>query len=389
MGLFERIRPRQLAFDVLVATTVLGFGLYGGLEIEGQTFSREPDLLNLLLIVLMTMPLVLRRVYPTAVFVVILAAWSLDRAFDYPVTLAVAGLIIAFYTIGVELPRRRSLRLGGISAAFLVIWTAIGTVTAESVPATSLVTTVISTVTPLLLGREIRERRRRVDEFKARAKRVEEERKEQARRAVADERVRIARELHDVVAHQMVVMTLQAEGARRVADGSDPRVVEALETISDAGHRALVEMRRMVGLLRATPEGRSETEPVPRLSDVRLLVEQMRAAGVGVDLSVAGDVRPLSDGVELSAYRIVQESLTNAVRHGGPGVTANVLIEYGDGELVVAVTDDGRGVAANTDSIGHGLVGMRERVSVVGGEFSAGPKAGGGFRVRASIPVES
>ena len=390
--LLEKIQPRHLGFDALIAAGTLTLALVSRLAIDpdiAAVFSRESDGLQLFLITLMTVPLVLRRVYPTIVFFVILAAWLVERALDYPETLVFTALIIAFYTIGAELSRRSSLRIGGITALFILGGTAVGVATLETVTGISLVTTMIITVTPLLLGREIHEQRGRVEELRGRAERAERDREEKARRAVADERTRIARELHDVVAHQMTVMTLQAEGARRIADGSDPRVVEALETISKAGHSALTDMRRMVGLLRA-PEEASETEPLPRLTEVEQLVEKVRAAGVPVDLEVEGDVRRLADGTELSAYRIVQESLTNSVRHGGPDVTATVTIEYKEDRLNLLILDDGRGASAESgDEVGHGIVGMRERIAVVGGEFSAGPRIGGGYQVHAIIPIES
>jgi signal transduction histidine kinase len=390
--LFEKIQPRQLALDGLIAAGTLTLALVSRFQIEADiaaVFSRESDALQLLLIALMTVPLVLRRVYPTAVFFLILAAWAAERSLDYPETLAVFSVVIAFYTIGAELSRRSSLRIGGITALFILAGAGIGVVTLESVRGVGLITTMIITVTPLLLGREVHEQRRRVEELRERAERAERDREEKARRAVADERTRIARELHDVVAHQMTVMTLQAEGARRIADGADPRVTDALETISDAGHKALREMRRTVGLLRA-PEDETETQPLPRLRDVEELVDTIRAAGVAVNLEIEGDVRPLAEGTELSAYRIVQESLTNSVRHGGPDVTAQVKIEYGEDHLEVLVLDDGRGASVDTgDGVGHGIIGMRERIAVLDGDFEAGPHTGGGYEVRASIPVES
>jgi len=390
--LFEKIQPRQLGLDALIAAATLTLALVSRSAIHpdiAAAFSREFDGLQLFLIILMTVPLVLRRVYPTPVFFVILAAWVVERALNYPETLAWTGLVIAFYTIGAELSRRSSLRIGGITALFILGGTGMGVATLETISGVSLVTTMIITVTPLLVGREIREQRRRVDDMRERVERAERDREEKAYRAVADERTRIARELHDVVAHQMTVMTLQADGARRIADGSDPRVVQALETISDAGHSALTEMRRMVGLLR-TPEEASETEPLPRLAEVEQLVEKVKAAGVPVDLEVEGDVRRLTDGTELSAYRIVQESLTNSVRHGGPDVTATVAIEYKEDHLDLHILDDGRGASAESgDEVGHGIVGMRERITVLGGEFSAGPRTGGGYEVHAIIPIES
>lgn len=392
VSLFEKIRPTQLALDALIAAGALTLSLIGSIQIDADVaaaFSRESDALHIVLIILMTVPLVLRRVYPIPVFFIVLTAWLLDRTLDFPETPAGVGVAIAFYTIGAELSRRSSLRIGGITLLFVFGWTVVGVLTLDSVPAASLITTVISTLTPLLLGREIGERRRRVEELREKVARAEQEREEEARRAVAEERTRIARELHDVVAHQMTVMTLQAEGAQRIADKADPRVVEALETISNAGHSGLAEMRRMVGLLRA-PEEESETAPLPHLGDVEELIETIRAAGVPVELEIEGDLRPLGEGTELSAYRVIQESLTNTFRHGGPDVSAKVTIEYGEDHIEVLVIDNGRGAATGTgDGVGHGIIGMRERIAVLGGEFGAGPHSGGGYEVRARIPVES
>lgn len=391
MRFFESDRWRRLAFDVLVAITVLVLGLLGQVEITGDEtglFRRDPDALHAVLVVLMGAPLALRRLYPLPVFGVVLAAWVVDRTLDYPETLASAGVVIVFYTIGAELSRRRSYLVGGGTSVFIVFWTVLGAVTLESVTGVSVVTTTISTVTPLLIGREMHERRRRTAELQARLDEAERERAESARRAVAEERARIARELHDVVAHQMTVMTIQAEGARRVANGADPRVVEALDTIRATGRSALTEMRRVVGLLRSD-DGEAEIAPLPRLDDVDVLVDQVRAAGVPVELDVRGEVRPLADGAELSAFRVVQESLTNSVRHGGPDVAASVCLDYREDQLEVLVEDNGRGVVAPGGDEGHGLIGMRERVAVLGGDFEAGPRPGGGFRVRACIPLES
>lgn len=375
-------------FDLAVAFFFLVMGLVGTMEIgDAPTqFSREEDVFHIVFIVLMTVPLALRRVYPLPVFAIVLLSWIADRGLDYPETPAAAGVAITFYTIGAELERRRSFRIGGTAAVAVVGWAGVGVVLLESVPLAALFTSLIATLTPLLLGREIHERRRRLEELEERAFRAEHEREERARQAVSDERARIARELHDVVAHQMTVMTLQAEGARRIASDADPRIAEALETIRHAGHEALAEMRRTVGLLRTTDDD-PEIRPLPRLADVDELVEQIKAAGVPVEIDIQGDPRPLADGAELSAYRVVQESLTNALRHGGPNVTARVSIAYGENTLEVSITDDGRGSSTRSDN-GHGIIGMRERVTMLGGEFEAGPKQGGGFQVHATIPLE-
>ena len=392
----SRQRPwGPLLFDSAIAVGLLVVALTTS-RMEVTTgpalgeFRSEPDALNAFFIVVMTLPLAMRRLYPVTVFVVVVLAWAADRAFDYPGTLAAMGIVLAFYTLGAELTRKRSWRIGGIAAVLIVAFTVVGMITLESVDTAAVFSTIISTVTPLLVGREVHERRQRFEELRKRAERTEQEREEEARRAVADERVRIARELHDVVAHQMSVMTLQADGARRVADGSDPRVIAALETIREAGHRGLEEMRRMVGLLRTQTEIEPPTEPLPGLGDVEPLVSQVRGAGVPVDLLIEGRVRPLPESTELTAFRIIQESLTNAVQHGGPNVATKVRVEYGESHLDLTVEDDGRGAAAASGTPpGHGLVGMRERVAVLGGEFSADPKPGGGYRVRARIPVET
>lgn len=388
----KKLTARQWAFDALLAGIVLMLGLLEVVRFEndaGVGFTREADWLHYALIALMALPLVFRRVYPIPVMVVILGSWAIDRGLDYPESPAAIGVAIAFYTIGAELDRRQSLLVGGISSALITGWTSIGVVSLESVTLAALFNTLIATLTPLLVGREIHERRLRVEELRQRAERAEQEREERARQAVLDERSRIARELHDVVAHQMTVMTIQAEGAKRIASNSDPRVVEALETISTAGHSALSEMRRTVGLLRDNSTD-ADTQPLPRLTDIEDLIERTQAAGVQVDVAITGQHRPLSDGSELAAYRIVQESLTNVIRHAGPDVSVNVSIAYGSDSLDVAVSDDGRGAASNGgDGGGHGLIGMRERVAVLGGEFEAGPKAGGGYLVHATIPVDS
>jgi signal transduction histidine kinase len=391
MNAFEKLDRRQLLFDAVVAAVILTLGLVGRVDIEGygDIFLRESNWLHILLIILMSAPLALRRVFPTAVFGIVLGSWVVDRAFDYPESLATLGVVVVFYTIGAELPRRRSSYIGGLSALFVLLWTILGTIVLESVTAVSIATTTIATVTPLLIGREMFSSRERAEELRQKVADAENEREESARRAVEEERARIARELHDVVAHQMTVMTIQAEGARRIADGADPRVIEALDTIKATGHAALAEMRRVVGLLRET-DGVAELAPLPRLDDLSSLIEQVRSAGVSVELTVEGDSRPLADGVELSAFRIIQESLTNAVQHGGPGVSADVAVSYGDDSLDVLVDDDGRGAAAApSNGGGNGLVGMRERVAVLGGSLEAGAKTSGGYRVHASIPYQS
>ena len=206
-----------------------------------------------------------------------------------------------------------------------------------------------------------------------------------AERAVADERARIARELHDVVAHAVSVMTVQAGAVRRLLRDDQQREREALETVEKTGRQALAEMRRMVGVLR-NPEDAPALAPQPSLEYLERLVEQVRAAGLDVDVRIEGERTPLPAGLDLTAYRLVQEALTNTLRHA-QATHAEVVVRYGAGEVELVIADDGRG--AESEEEGHGLVGLRERVAVYGGELHAGPRRGGGYELRAKLPVEA
>jgi signal transduction histidine kinase len=225
---------------------------------------------------------------------------------------------------------------------------------------------------------------READEAKERAERLERAREEEARAAVAEERARIARELHDVVGHSVSVMTVQAAGVRRLLRPEQEREREALEIVEQTGREALAEMRRLVGVLRR-PEEAPALAPQPSLEHLDRLVAQARDAGLPVDLKVEGDPVQLAVGLDLTAYRFVQEGLTNALKHARAS-HAEVLVRYDDGHIELTVSDDGSGDGGG-ESGGHGLVGMRERISVYGGELEAGPQAKGGYRLRARLPL--
>ncbi|MEU7163043.1 sensor histidine kinase [Streptomyces morookaense] len=268
----------------------------------------------------------------------------------------------------------------------------------QSVPA-QVIGTVFVTVPFLLawvLGDSMRTRRAYWAQLEERAERLEKEREQQSRMAVTAERARIARELHDVVAHNVSVMVVQADGAAYVLDSSPEQAKQALETISGTGRQALTEMRRLLGVLR-TEEGSGEGGeyvPQPDVEQIGDLVEQVRGAGLPVEFKVEGAPRPLPSGVELTAYRIVQEALTNTRKHGGPDVGASVQLTYFDDGLGLLVEDDGRGAqhelyeSGGADGMGHGLIGMRERVGMVGGTLDAGPRPGGGFRISVLLPTK-
>ncbi|WP_329541362.1 sensor histidine kinase [Streptomyces sp. NBC_01358] len=247
-----------------------------------------------------------------------------------------------------------------------------------------------------VLGDSMRTRRAYFDQLEERAARLEREREAQSKVAVAAERARIARELHDVVAHNVSVMVVQADGAAYVMDAAPDQARQALETISSTGRQALAEMRRLLGVLRTgdAPET-GEYVPQPDVEQIEDLIEKVRAAGLAVDFRVEGTPRSLPSGVELTAYRIVQEALTNTRKHGGPNAGASVRLVYFDDGLGLLVEDDGRGAAhelyedGGADGAGHGMIGMRERVGMVGGTLDAGPRPGGGFRISALLPLKA
>jgi signal transduction histidine kinase len=236
-----------------------------------------------------------------------------------------------------------------------------------------------------LIAHTLRQRGRRAAEFEERAALLEHEREETERAAVVEERRRIARELHDVIAHSVTLMTVQA-GAARLLLAEDPeRAREPVLSVEETGRRALAELRRMLGILRSD-EAEASLAPQPGLARIDDLLAQARRAGLPVELAIAGETRVLPPGVDLAAYRIVQEALTNAHRHAGPA-HAQVFLRYGSEALELEVTTDGRDAANGADRGGHGLVGMRERVALYDGTFEAGPSADGGYVVRARLPV--
>jgi signal transduction histidine kinase len=234
------------------------------------------------------------------------------------------------------------------------------------------------------IGLALNRRGAHARELAERARRLEREQAAAAERAVAEERQRIARELHDVIAHSVSVMTVQAGAVRRLLKPQQEKERQALETIEATGREALTEMRRLVGLLReqgAMPE----FAPQPGMATIDSLLESVRAAGLPVDLEVAGTPRDLPAGVDLAAYRVVQEALTNALKYAGPA-RAWVFVRWRPEELELEIANDGTGDGRGMGG-GHGLAGMRERVSLYGGEIDAGERDGGGYVVRARLPI--
>jgi len=264
-----------------------------------------------------------------------------------------------------------------------------------------------------IVAESLRNRRARWAELSAKAERLEWEREEQSRRAVAEERLRIARELHDVVAHSMSVIAVQSAVGGHVMDTQPEEARHALAAIEATSRSALTEMRRLLGILRQDGEPTGSLAPAPGLADLTPLVAQVGEAGLQVWVQVDGERGPVPPLVDLSAYRIIQEALTNVIKHAA-SASAYVKVSYEKGAVVLEITDDGPGrkdsghgtgpggpdggrgagadgrradAATSQFSTGHGIIGMRERVAVFGGEFAAGPRAGGGFRVFARFPI--
>ncbi|MGH3038056.1 MAG: sensor histidine kinase [Gaiellaceae bacterium] len=322
-----------------------------------------------------------RRRAPLAVLAVAIAISLVANAvalLDAATTLAV-GLVVAAYSVGAHTQGlRASIGVTGIAAL-------IAANVADQLSAGDLLFISLILGGAWLAGRAMRNRRERERVLERLTVDLEREREEKARAAVAEERVRIARELHDVVAHAISVIVLQARGGRRSLATDPEETREALDTIEATGSAALAEMRRLLGMLRRDDEEIS-LAPQPSLRYIDALVAQVRDAGLPVELSIEGEPVEVPPGVDLSAYRIVQEALTNALKHAGPA-TARVIVRYGDHDLELEVADTGAG--ADPDGAGHGLVGMRERVSLYGGKVEAGPGDGGGFAVRARLPLDS
>ena len=379
---------RSFQIDAVMALAMFMLALISliGLPVLPDERSIEP--LAYLLIGAQTLTLAWRRRYPIVVMVVVVAAFLIERGFGYPTSWAFFGIAFALYTIGEQLPTKRASIVGGSAIVAIVAWTTVG-VLAYDLPASFVVTVFGFVAFPFVLGFEARRREHRALALEARAVRAEIEREQRTQKAVREERSRIARELHDVVAHEVTVMTIQAAAAGKISETHPDQARQAMATVEQAGHRALSEMRRLLGVLRTEPV--QDLSPQPGLASLDALVDQMTDAGLEIQLVIEGDERDLPSSIGLNVFRIVQESLTNAVKHAGPGARAEVDICFGEEELRIEVCDDGRGAAdaLRSNGSGQGLTGMRERVALLGGTFSAGPRAGGGYRVRTTIPLQT
>lgn len=398
-------RLRRLARRVVVAARVhersvdIGFAIVIGVislvgyvtaDVEGS--QRPQDLGGAVLIVLLAALLVERRRHPLWVMAssvpLVIAFWVADYPADFDVF-----PILGLYAATAHSDERRE-RVWIWTGAAILAYTTVALIgvlaPSEDLPAVALLGIVVVFGTSAVVGELVHERRERIRALEERALRAESERELLARQAVLDERARIARDLHDVVAHAMSVMVVQAAAAERLVDTSPERARSALANIQTAGRDALADMRRMLGLLREQDRP-VDLAPQPSMDDVHEVIRRCCESGIPTALVVDGERPMRAVGPEMTGYRVVQEALTNVIKHAGRPARANVRITYGDADMRVEVTDDGRGASQQQvdDSVGHGLIGMRERVELYRGTLNVGPRPGGGFRVAATIPFAS
>ena len=372
----EPIRPIDVA--VAIGLAVLSVIPY----VSGAQAVDQRTSVTFGLLLLESLPLIVRRRYPLEVFLVVVTASIVQIALvsEGQQVTAGLGILVAMYTIGERLERHVSVPLAALAGMVVgVILLGSG-----SLPGSlqSTIQTEVILVVAWLVGDAARIRRLYAKSLEERAGLLDREREERTRRAALEERERIARELHDVVGHHVSVMVVQAGGALTAFDKRPEDARAALAAIGTAGRQALVDMRRLIGIL-----GQEDVrEPMPRLEQLDALVERVRSAGLQVELTIEGDPRPLDPGLELSTYRIVQEGLTNSLRHALGGRTS-IIVRYGTDALEITIDDTGGGPAAaiEPDHEGRGLLGMRERVAMFRGSLEAGPTPGG-FRVVARLP---
>jgi signal transduction histidine kinase len=382
---FRWLREHPLAADTIVAValTALAIVVHVTVDESDQTGPvREPSWWTLLLVVASSMPIMFRRVRPTATLLVLVFFQVLIDIYNVFAASWVA-VIVAVYSVGAHTDGRRRLAAVITAGVPVGVFLTIGVVEDEMTLVDAIATLGMFTAA-FVIGDNVRRRRLHVESLAERAETAERERDLLARERVTEERARIARELHDIVAHSVSVMVIQAAAARRNLVLRPEEATALLENIESTGRQTMDELRQVLGVLRDADSERVAM-PLPTLADLEALVDTH--GGLPARLAVTGIIDHVPAGIGLSAYRVVQEALTNANRHAGPGATIDVRVTCDDQQLEVRVDDDGRGASTSRSAEGYGLIGMKERVGAAGGTFSAGPRAGGGWRVSARFPM--
>ncbi|MEU6025045.1 sensor histidine kinase [Micromonospora sp. NPDC047134] len=388
-GLRQRLRRRPLVADGLLAVGLVLAEALLTLLTPREFWPRSlPVALGWSL--LCAAPVILRRLAPWAAVTAAVATLVLPMLFEANVATQSFTFAVLTYTLAAHHAVRPAL------LAAVLLWVPVSLVNALVLPAESLpqlssayliANNLLVGIVSFSVGRAVHARRTSIEALRERARVAEANQRALAEQAVADEQRRIARELHDVVAHHVSVMGVLATGVRRVLRRDPDAADEAVATIEETSRATLRELRRLLDVLRTEAEPAADLAPQPGLAGIETLVEQVREAGLPVTFTVAGTPGPVEQGVALTVYRIVQEALTNALKHAGQA-TAQVRVGFPGDAVEVEVTDTGRGPAPGHRRVGHGLVGMRERVALYGGVLRTGARTGGGYRVYARIPVE-
>lgn len=375
---------------VMLVVQFIALASTGPMRFASGELARSVDAAAYALVLFATLPLLVRRRAPYVSVGAAVAAMLVFAVFDYAELFVGYAILLAVYSTSTH----RGLRAGTITAgiSFAALFVSFQIASWDPAPADRAFD-LLAVATAVALGDSTRNRRRLADEQAARLRAAASEQARIARQSVLEERARIARDLHDLVAHSMSIVAVQAGVGHHLADTEPDRAKAALATIETTTRQALTEMRRMLGVLRTTDDTTNEhpelRDPQPGSADIAELVHESAASGLDVELVVEPDGADvtLPAGISLSAYRIVQEALTNVRKHAGPART-RISVRHEPDQLTVTVDDDGRGVSTFAhDRQGYGLVGMRERANVVGGSLTTGPRPGGGFRVQATLPI--
>jgi signal transduction histidine kinase len=381
-------RPPWLDVGLVVVLVMVGLVDQGVSSVEAS-FPNEPDLLAVTCTVLIVLPLLWRRRFPIIVMAAVTLGYFVRLFLGYePDGAATNAALIAVYSLGAYAERPDAFVaavVGALAVAGGLAWA----VSLDYYPPTTVAVMVAFWIASGFLGETVYTRRRYQAALEERARSLEAERDKRARLAAQEERARISREFHDIWAHTLTTVVVQAGAAEEVLDKWPEAARKALVSIQRAGRRALAEVRRLIASdSDGSPERRA---PTPGLANLPDLVEELGLSGVPVELSITGSLDDLPGDIGLSAYRIVQQALTNTLSHGGAGVSARVDVRRANGDLLIDVVDDGRSTPPAGEPVrqGRGLIGMRERVALFGGDLLVGPGPEGGFGVHARIPIEA
>ena len=379
-------RARQLVTDTCFAAAIFTLSIVLRFDETQSATERSWDIGATLLVIGMAAPLIWRRSHGVAVLYAVAAFSATFWVADYPDGPAGPAFVVAYYSIGAHVDRAK-MRLHAVIVTTVVLAVIVVGVfiPEEDVPLAAVPSNLAIFATALAVGSSVKSQRDHRSEMEERLRSNEAQRVAEASKALAEERTRIARELHDVVAHSMSVVVIQAGAARRILEHDPAAAAESLEVIESTGRQSLTEMRQLLGVLRAEDGGEARA-PQPSVADLDALLGSLRDAGLESSITVEGDPSDVSPAVGLTLFRVAQEALTNTLKHAGPA-RSDVRLEIGSDRVVLDVNDDGRGAAApSVNGGGLGTIGMRERVESMGGRFTSGPRPGGGYGVRAEIP---